>query len=142
MFNNQVMAVHEQSAGLSIFSQKFKRTFYETLNLGHKFLASKHYPHRVFSIQDIKHLGWAILISLDIDVPHLQIAPLVGNLEVENSHSLFLISSIQLSMLSISLIALMQCAFYVTLFQDSWDVNLWLKKKNSFYKCSCAVTKV
>ena len=54
MFNNQVMTVHEKSASLSRISQNFKWTFHETLNLGYKFLASKHYPHnRAFS----KHLS-------------------------------------------------------------------------------------
>ena len=70
MFNNQVMAVHKKSAGLSIFSQNFKWTFYETLNLGYKFLASKHYPYRAFSTQKNKTFGVG-----NLDIPGYQYSP-------------------------------------------------------------------
>ena len=88
------MSVPEQSAGLSIFSQSSNGHF-----MRHSILDINFWPQNTTHIEllahkNIKHLGWAILISLDIDIPYLQIAPLVGNLKVGISHSLFLKSSI------------------------------------------------
>ena len=43
----------------------------------------------------MKYLGWALLISLGYDIPHLEIAPLESNLELRNlDHSEWLPSEL------------------------------------------------